>query len=165
MHYGRWLRTGDPQKVRRKVQKGPEVDRFWGFVDKSAPCWLWTGSLDRKGYGTWTRANKLKVRAHRFAYQLVVGTIPDGLDLDHLCRVRNCVNPAHLEPVTRKENLRRGISGNGSKTHCKRGHEFTPENTYKTANGRGCVACRDAYQKEYWKNVGGPRRKARRKAV
>jgi hypothetical protein len=155
--------------VRRKVQVGlTEVERFWGFVTKTDTCWLWQGSKN-KGYGQFTvrRPESLtkKLAAHRYAYELLVGSIPDGLDLDHLCRVPACVNPAHLEPVTRKENLRRGISGNGSKTHCKRGHEFTPENTYKTANGRGCVACRDAYQKEYWATVGGPRRRSLRKAT
>lgn len=145
----RWLRTGDPAKVRRKVQKGSEVERFWGFVDKSDACWLWTGSRDRRGYGAWTRPDKSKARAHRFAYELVVGPIPEELVLDHLCSVRACVNPEHLEPVTHKVNIQRGANRNREKTHCKRGHEFTPENTYMTsAGGRGCRACRAAYFKD-----------------
>jgi hypothetical protein len=159
-HYARWLRTGDPAKVRRKVQQGPEPDRFWGFVDKTGDCWLWTGSLDRKGYGSWTRPEQRKIGAHRFAYQLVVGPIPEGLDLDHLCRVPQCVNPAHLEPVTRQVNIQRGANRNREKTHCKRGHEFTAENIYATkAGGRGCRACRAAYFEEVKRSRARKRRK------
>ncbi len=154
MHYARLLRTGDPLKVWRRVQKGAETERFWKFVDdRSGDCWLWTGAIDGRGYGSWTRSEKRKVGAHRFAYQITVGPIPDGLDLDHLCRVRHCVNPSHLEPVTRQVNIQRGANRNREKTHCKRGHEFTPENTYMTsAGGRSCRTCRAAYFKERDKN-------------
>lgn len=107
-------------------------------------CWLWPKFRDRDGYGraffrgsTWL--------AHRASYESLVGPIPDGLTLDHLCRTRACVNPEHLEPVTRGENLLRGetLQGiNSRKTRCVNGHEFTPENTYVTRSGhRACRAC------------------------
>lgn len=96
-------------------------ERFWVKVDKSGDCWLWTARLKPDGYGIFK--NKLPdgrwiyVYAHRFAYESVRGPIPDGLTIDHLCRVRNCVNPDHLEPVTRNENMRRS-----RKAECRRGH-------------------------------------------
>lgn len=127
------------------------IDRFWSYVDRQDVCWLWTGSLTESGYGRFSiggRAGTV-VRAHRFSYEMHVGAIPAGLDLDHLCRVRRCVNPSHLEPVTRRENtLRSPIAApavNASLTHCIRGHEFTPENTYtppSRPNSRHCRACR-----------------------
>lgn len=96
-------------------------------------CWLWTGET-WKGYGKFGGG-----QAHRVIYQRVVGPVPDGLELDHTCRVPTCVNPAHLEPVTRAENMRRRSE---AQTHCKRGHEFTPENTYRPKGGsRHCRAC------------------------
>lgn len=118
--------------------------RFWAKVDKTETCWLWTGRLPRSGYGTLSISGK-NVQAHRFAYELIVGPIPAGLQLDHLCRVRHCVNPAHLEPVTPRVNVLRGICPAAlaaRRSHCQRGHEFTPENTYMTPNGRRqCRAC------------------------
>lgn len=129
-----------------------DVERFWSKVTKTDTCWLWTAYL-RRGYGKIKISNRT-VLAHRFAYEMLVGPIPDGLQLDHLCRVRNCVNPAHLEPVTSRENTLRGATPaalNAAKTHCKNGHEYTPENTYlikptKTQpNGaRACRTCRRA---------------------
>jgi hypothetical protein len=76
-------------------------------------CWNWTGALSRNGYGRFGPQAGLTVGAHRFAYELLVGPIPEGLDLDHLCRNRRCVNPAHLEPVGRSENLARGATARG----------------------------------------------------
>jgi HNH endonuclease len=105
-------------------------------------CWIWIKSRHPSGYGQF-RANNKAVMAHRYAYQTFVGDIPAGLDLDHLCRNPACCNPFHLEPVTRKENLRRGI-GNSGKTHCKRGHQFTEHNTWIEKNGaRHCKVCRN----------------------
>ena len=105
-------------------------ERFWSKVDKDGPggCWLWTASQNGYGYGKF-KAPHAFVASHRYAYELLVGPIPDGLQIDHLCRNRACVNPAHLEPVTQRVNLMRGntlASINARKTHCIRGHEFTP---------------------------------------
>jgi hypothetical protein len=93
-----------------------------GYV---TPCWLWVGRYDRKGYGSVTRF-KRHTGAHRLAYENLVGAIPEGLTIDHLCFVKGCVNPEHLEAVTFEENHRRWAE---SITHCKHGHEMTPENT------------------------------------
>lgn len=110
--------------------KPPEV-RFWEKVDVSGDCWLWHAATDPAGYGRF-RSDERTVLAHRWAWEALVGPIPEGLHIDHLCKVRNCVRPAHLEPVTPAENQRRSPTAIGSytpKTHCIRGHEFTPENT------------------------------------
>lgn len=117
-------------------------DRFWAKVDKSGDCWEWTAFLTPDGYGRFGLDGAI-VAAHRTAYELVVGPIPDGLQIDHLCRNRKCVNPDHLEPVTQLENARRGFWA--TKTHCKHGHEFTPENTYIRPTGaRQCRTCNRA---------------------
>jgi hypothetical protein len=107
--------------------------RFWAKVDKSAdhqPCWVWTGRLDC-GYGRlgfYSReSGKTAVRmAHRLAYELLIGPIPHGMTLDHLCRNTACVNPAHLEPVSNSENVRRrkGYHPKKTQTHCRRGHPY-----------------------------------------
>lgn len=110
-------------------------------------CWGWTGYRNRLGYGVFSLLNpptaslRKNALAHRFVYETLVGPIPDGLVLDHLCRNRACVNPAHLEPVSGGENVRRG--GNSLKTHCHLGHEYTPENTYYRPDrpGRRCREC------------------------
>jgi hypothetical protein len=124
-------------------------DRFWAKVDAFGVCWEWTGTKTYDGYGTFRpQYDGVVNMAHRFAWETLVGPIPDGLELDHLCRNTLCVNPDHLEPVTQAENNRRSysVSGvNARKTHCKYGHEFTPENTYVQWNrgrqGRRCKTC------------------------
>ena len=86
----------------------PVIERFWSRVNKTDTCWLWTGALGTGGYATIRLpGSRQQLRAHRWAYEYFVGPIPEGLTLDHLCRVRHCVNPAHLEPVTMRENLLR----------------------------------------------------------
>lgn len=111
-------------------------------VDPSG-CWVWMKSLNWGGYGSFWLNGK-RTGAHRAAHLLFKGPIPDGHDIDHLCRNRACVNPTHLEPVTRSENLRRGAVGGHfrDKTHCKNGHRFTPDNTYTDPRGwRACRTC------------------------
>lgn len=122
------------------------AERFWAKIDLSGDCWLWRASLDRDGYGRFALAHSTIVRAHRYAYELLVGPIPEGLTIDHLCRVRHCVNPAHLEPVTGRENTLRGDTTaalNAAKETCPQGHPFDAANTYLPARGgRECRACR-----------------------
>lgn len=121
-------------------------ERFWGKVDRRGPddCWEWAGFVDGGGYGKFRFAGK-SVRAHRFIYEKEVGPIPEGLDLDHLCRNRACVNPAHLEAVDRRTNLLRGVGQsavNARKTHCVHGHPFDGDNIYILPNGwRRCRTC------------------------
>lgn len=121
-------------------------------VDDETGCWNWTANLNNAGYGKiWCRDRKKKVYAHRFAYEVIRGPIPDGLVLDHLCRNPKCCNPEHLEAVTFAENLRRGEGGlrrqqlMAARTHCIHGHELTEENTYRHRGARHCRACRRAH--------------------
>jgi len=112
------------------------------FVINDSGCWIWLGPLSSEGYGSYQNT-----QAHRFSYKLFVNIIPDGLTIDHLCRNPSCVNPEHLEAVTTQINTSRALKHNGNKTHCKRGHEFTPDNTGKATNGRYCKTCYRLYKK------------------
>jgi hypothetical protein len=104
-------------------------------------CWEWTGARTTAGYGNVSPGNKQTVLSHRVMYELLVDPIPDGLELDHLCRNRACVRPAHLEPVTHQENCRRGAGG--PKSHCKHGHPWDEANTWIRKEGtRECRTCR-----------------------
>ena len=118
-------------------RRGPPHERFMRKVPKARKnqCWNWLGGRTKAGYGVF-RADRM-VMAHRFAYELWREPIPDGLEIDHLCRNVQCVNPWHLEPVTRQVNAMRALR----KTHCKRGHPFNESNTYITSEGRW--ACRE----------------------
>lgn len=125
----------------------PIGDRFWSKVDATGVCWLWTAHRDPNGYGRFRLDGAIRP-AHRVAYELLVGPIPEGLTLDHLCRIRHCVNPDHLEPVSRRVNTLRGIGVSALRarqTHCQHGHEFTPENTYTWRRQRRCRTCRANY--------------------
>ena len=111
-------------------------------IQATETCWLWRGHVKPTGYGQFYGQP-----AHRRVYEAIIGPIPAGLHLDHLCEVLVCVNPAHLEPVTHRENMRRR---NAKVTHCKQGHEFTPENTYQMPSGsRRCRACNRAAASRY----------------
>lgn len=114
-------------------------------------CWLWTGITTKGGYGRLYHEGSLHV-THRLAYTFWLGEIPEGLFLDHLCRVRNCVNPSHLEPVTHAENMRRGMGGwhHAAKTECPRGHPYDDVNTYQGTSGRACRVCQRMHQRNYY---------------
>ena len=117
--------------------------------DPNTGCHLWTGAISSSGYGCIALRGKsgTNVNAHRLSYEFAHGPVPEGMDIDHTCRTRSCVNAAHLEPVSHRENMRRGggFAGlNAAKTHCKRGHAFTPENT--RPHGKGNRACRQCEQ-------------------
>jgi hypothetical protein len=140
----------------------PEWLEGWAEVDPATGCWLWVRALTTAGYGAWFRdGGRL---AHRIVYQRLVGPIPRGLTIDHLCRTRRCVNPDHLEPVSMRVNLLRGESPaalNARKARCIHGHLFDRANTYWYCDYRGrwmrqCRRCRADYQQEL---------RARRKAA
>lgn len=123
--------------------------RFWNKVRVEANgCWIWTAATSRHGYGNFWVRGSMRL-AHRISYVNLKGIIPFGFDIDHLCKIKPCVNPDHLEAVSHKENVRRGDLRKVSpkraqcRTHCKHGHKFTPENTYTRSNrtGRECRIC------------------------
>jgi hypothetical protein len=144
-HYKRKWRYGDP------LAGGPFMDepatkrfaRLYTISDSG--CWEWTGALDRLGYGQ-VHWQGRRQRAHRAVYEATGNVIPDGLELDHLCRNKRCVNPSHLEPVTHSENLRRHYA---TVTECPQGHPYDDANTYITSSGkRRCRTCRTNQQRQ-----------------
>lgn len=159
-HLSRWYKGGDvradvPLIQRRRLPRGTSaVDRAEFFTDRNGPtmsgmdtpCWLWTSGHYPAGYGAfWLEGRTVLV--HRWWYEQLIGPIPEGLELDHLCINRGCCNPAHLEPVTHAENLLRSPTApatiNARKTHCIHGHAYDEANTRITSKGqRQCRACR-----------------------
>jgi hypothetical protein len=126
-------------------------DRFWTRVDRKGDddCWPWVGARNQKGYGVFEIQGRRTV-VHRFSYELVNGPIPSKLVIDHLCRNTSCVNPAHLEAVTNRENILRGIGPSARAaraTHCPKGHPYSGANLYVAA--RGDRQCRTCIQKRH----------------
>lgn len=123
---------------------------FFSQVDAAAPCWVWLGRTTKRGYGVF-RVDGREIRAHRWSWEALVGDIPEGIVLDHLCRNHPCVNPDHLEPVTRAENTRRGPipKRNASRTHCPARHPYSDENTVIHNGTRHCRICMVAHKKAH----------------
>lgn len=164
-HYTRWSKFGDPLIVKLDREQSIE-ERFWSKVNKNGPipdyaphlgpCWIWTKGL-ADGYGAFSIDN-VQHKAHVLSYTWIKGEIPEGWERDHLCRVRACVNPDHLEAVTHRVNVARGVSPHGRniiKTHCPQGHEYSTENTYRYNGGRYCRECnRQACLDWYYRQKG-----------
>jgi hypothetical protein len=131
----------------------PIEERLFSKVDATGICWLWTRAKARNGYGVINLGRQSGTRVvHRVVWELLVGPIPDGTELDHVCRVRACCNPDHLEPVTRAVNVARGSRRAGAQrqTQCRNGHRFTPENTLPNGlRGRACRECKNDANRRY----------------
>lgn len=135
----------------------PITQRFWDKVEKSDRCWMWSAGTSSEGYGRYylgaENGAKRHDYAHRISYAIAHGPIPEGLHIDHLCRVRSCVNPSHLEAVTCKVNLLRGetvTARNASVTHCPSGHPYSGENLLVNNRGqRQCASCKRSYNDKY----------------
>lgn len=136
-----------------------EIVNVFGYPYRVVPiedprtgCHLWTGGVNQDGYGLLERGGK-SMMAHRWYWIQFRGPIPEGMQLDHLCRNHRCVNPDHLEIVTNRENVMRGESPHvvlSRLNHCKRGHEFTSENTIqKSGGGRQCRTCQYEARRRY----------------
>jgi len=128
-------------------------DRLWSRVIKTSDCWIWTGAKNSYGYGQIHKDGK-NVYVHRVSFEIHKGPIPKGLVLDHLCRVRHCLNPDHLEAVTNQENMARApkgmLGGNRHKTHCIRGHSlFGPHVRIDKNGARVCRKCRKIRDRFY----------------
>jgi hypothetical protein len=155
--YTQWMELTQKQK-----------DKFFQKINKTDDCWLWTAATNEHGYGV-VRINKRLFKAHRVSYEIHKGEIPEGLSLDHLCKNRSCVRPEHLEAVTHRENC---LRGNGLPsmwaarrsmpriTHCKHGHEMTPENCYfiPSTGARCCRQCQKTWH-EKWNKVRAERKR------
>lgn len=158
-HYTRWRRHGDPGHTERPGDDGWPLDALMARTDTNGPggCWLWTGQISSDGYG---RAGHQY--AHRLMYERAIGPIPEGLHIDHVhawgCRHRHCVNPSHLEPVTKGENSRRALKNQVEA--CPQGHPYDQENTYvhPVTGHRSCRACHRMREAERAHRRGTPRR-------
>lgn len=160
-----WTRTNDSPLNRRVLcqlsyrgSQPPIVGHdvlpanFWTKVDASGECWIWTGAISQNGYGSFSYRGSIR-SSHSVAYEAFVGAVPSELELDHLCRVRACCNPSHLEAVTAQENVRRGVGPsavNATKTECPQGHPYSGDNLYVHPRGeRRCLICQRAMQRAY----------------
>lgn len=156
MHYDRKRRRGTLEPLVKLTRE----ETFWSRVDASGDCWEWTRGKTSGGYGEF-RVGYTQWSTHRYAWVNLVGEIPEGMHLDHLCRNRICCNPDHLEIVTGRVNILRGegfSAHNARKTHCNRGHELTEENTYTATRKSGttwraCRKCRAENQAAYKKRT------------
>lgn len=163
-HRRRLVKTGDArthQPIRRTADSIEERILEKVSPEPNTGCWLWTGYTNGAGYGV-LEIKDQPFRAHRLSYELFIGPIPEGLTLDHLCRVRCCVNPHHLEPVTIGDNVLRGDARTVSRarrafnvstiTHCANGHEWTDVNTsYYSSGSRRCLTCCREHCREYYR--------------
>lgn len=152
----------DREEILRKPRKRkPLEERFWAKVAKSDSCWNWTGSLAGSGYGYLHIGDKVERKprtAHRVSWEIHNGPIPEGLWVLHKCDNRKCVNPEHLFIGDRVDNMRdcaaKGrvtVIGKSQMTHCKNGHEYTPENTRTDKNGwRHCITCAKRISRDNW---------------
>ncbi len=167
MHRNRWYRHGDVHHLGKHglAKTATPEERFWAKVDADGDCWIWTGAIGTHGYGvfceTGVRSGQRKtMTAHRYAYQLLVGPIPEDMTLDHLCRNRPCLNPDHLEICALAENIRRAIKGRKFpnrkpkpvRAQCKEGHPMSGDNLYVTPRGvRVCRTCQSARGRAYYR--------------
>lgn len=130
------------------MQKPNTIDTFFEKTVKTPTCWIWKGSINAYGYGVFSLNKKMNM-AHRFSWELVNGKIPKELQIDHVCKVRNCVNSKHMELVTLIENVMRGESlaaKNARKTHCKNCHPFNAVKSFD--NARFCTICENTRRRE-----------------
>jgi hypothetical protein len=131
----------------------PVQERFWEKVDKTPSCWLWTASCFKDGYGQFYPRHGEPKGAHIWLWEQTNGPVPESKELDHLCRVRKCVRPDHLEPVSHRENTLRGTgptAKNARKTKCQNGHPLSGDNLITNDKGeRSCRICRDEYERDY----------------
>lgn len=124
-------------------------ERFWRLVNKNGlnSCWEWLGGTNGANYGKFEYNGK-NAYVHRITYQIIIGPIPKEMQLDHLCRNRICCNPHHLEPVTQKVNIQRGLNGIAMKTHCPQGHEYAGDNLIFRRGWRECRICKNQQNKK-----------------
>jgi len=152
----RFLGRHRMRKASRDEWSKPHL-KFWRKVEvQLGGCWEWRGPRDKGGYGRFYVRDGKKVSAHVFSYESIFGPVPDGLELDHLCRTRHCVHPLHVEPTTHRENCARGLPGGFAQlaairklqTHCVRGHSLTKGNVTFYRGGRCCKECHRIRERE-----------------
>lgn len=145
LHYQRWHKRGNTDVfIREKKTAQEQISDHISLAENG--CWLWEGALNPSGYGAVNGQpvnGKINTQAHRHSYEVFVGTIPEGMELDHLCKNRRCVNPDHLEPVTHLINVRRGDACRATDTHCANGHLYE-DGTWR----RVCILCHSGYGKK-----------------